>query len=111
MRTELASHVVLPEPSLAFHRERATDRDVHPLRGLCRYGPYSSGLLPDPIRVGTIAPHNEGRRLYGFLKELQAPAQAIERSDYLPPWPGFHSVFGVHITPAENSLIELEAAV
>jgi len=94
---------------LAFHSDRTADRDAHPLRGLRKYGPYSSGLLPDPIRVATIAPRGEGRRLYDFLKELKERAKPTERKDYLPDWLGFQSVFGVHLVPAEQSLLELGA--
>ena len=56
MIAEIAPHVWLPEPKLAFHPDRTSDREIHPLRGLLRFGPYSSGLVPDPIRVATIAP-------------------------------------------------------
>jgi hypothetical protein len=56
MNSEIASHICLPEPSLAFHPERSSDRETHPLRGLCRFGPYSAGMVPDPIRIATIAP-------------------------------------------------------
>ena len=48
MTSEIAPHIWLPEPKLAFHPERASDRDIHPLRGLLRYGHYSSGLVPEP---------------------------------------------------------------
>ncbi|MGC2202436.1 MAG: hypothetical protein WA633_20150, partial [Stellaceae bacterium] len=59
MTSEIAPHIWLPEPRLAFHPERTSDRDIHPLRGLLRFGPYSSGLVPDPIRVATISPAGE----------------------------------------------------
>lgn len=107
MTSELARHVLLPEPALAFHPDRTNDRDTHPLRGLRQYGPYSGGLLPDPIRVGTIAPRREGRRLHDFLKELKEPAKPTERTDYLPDWPGFQTVFGVRLVPADECLVEL----
>lgn len=55
--SELAHHLCLTEPKLSFHPDRRSDRDIHPLSGLLRFGPYSKGLLvPDPIRVATIAP-------------------------------------------------------
>ncbi len=53
MNSEIAPHVWLPEPKLSFHPNRTSDRDVHPLRGLLRFGPHASGLVPDPIRVVT----------------------------------------------------------
>ena len=97
MSSEFGSHLCLPEPVLAFHPDRASDREVHPLRGLLRFGPHSSGLVPDPIRVATIAPAGESFRLYGFMKELNSVYEVTERRDYLPRWPGFRSVFGVHM--------------
>jgi hypothetical protein len=110
MTTELAGHIWLPEPTLSFHRDRNGDRDSHPLRGLARYGPYSSGLIPDPIRVATLAPAGESTRLYDFMRELKSPARPTERKDYLPDWPGFNTIFGVHLSAAgQGCHIELDA--
>ncbi len=109
MTTEIAPHIWLREPRLAFHPDRASDRDVHPLRGLLRFGPYSSGMVPDPIRVATIAPAGDGQRLYRFMKELRAASRAGERKDYLPDWPGFHQVFGLHMRAAPRGChVELD---
>jgi hypothetical protein len=98
--SQLSPHIWLPEPQLTFHPTRSSDRDIHPLRGLVRFGPHSSGLVPDPIRVATLAPAGESERLYAFLRELNATHKPTERTDYLPDWPGFHSVFGVHMRAA-----------
>lgn len=100
MSSEMAPHFCLPEPSLAFHPDRISDREVHPLRGLLKFGPYSAGLVPDPIRVATLAPHGESYRLYNFMKELKLAAKPTERMDYLPDWPGFQNVFGLHMSAA-----------
>ncbi len=100
MSSEIGPHVRLPEPRLAFHPDRSTDCDIHPLRGLLRFGPYSSGLMPDPIRVATLAPAGESDRLYAFLKELNSRYQPGERTEYLPEWPGFQAVFGVRMRGA-----------
>lgn len=109
MSSQIASHVWLPEPKLTFHPDRVSDRHVHPLRGLLRFGPYSSGLVLDPIRVATIAPGGESQRLYSFVSELNSIAKPTERKDYLPEWPGFRSVFGVHMRGAGRGChIELE---
>ena len=109
MSSQIKPHVCLPEPSLAFHPDRASDREVHPLRGLLRFGPHSAGLVPDPIRVATLAPAGEGHRLYGFVKELNSMYKPTEREDYLPEWPGFHSVFGLHMRAAGGSChVELD---
>src|SRR5712664_2762708 len=95
MTSQIASHLWFPEPKLAFHPERADDVDTHPLRGLLRFGPYSSGLVPDPIRVATIAPAGEAHRLYNFIKELNSEYGPTERKAYLPKWPGFRQTFNL----------------
>jgi hypothetical protein len=100
MSAQINPHLWLPEPELAFHPDRGSDRGIHPLRGLLRFGPYSSGLMPDPIRVATLAPAGESERLYTFLRELNTRYEPTERKEYLPEWPGFQAVFGVHMRGA-----------
>ncbi|MBB2780283.1 UNVERIFIED_ORG: hypothetical protein GGE55_001665 [Rhizobium esperanzae] len=100
MKSEIAPHIWLPEAKLVFHPDRAGDLEIHPIKGLLRYGPHSSGLVPDPIRVATIVPHGDQRHLYEFMRELHAPARATERRDYLQDWPGFTQVFKVHMSAA-----------
>lgn len=110
MTSEVAAHIWLPEPMLAFHPERTSDREIHPLRGLLRFGPYSAGLVPDPIRVATIAPCGESERLFGFVRALNASSKPTERREYLPVWPGFHGVFGLHMRGAGHGChVELDA--
>jgi len=110
MSSEIAFHRCLPEPNLAFHPDRTSDREAHPLRGLVRFGPHSAGLVPDPIRVATLAPAGERQRLYSFIKELNSVYKPTERVDYLPKWPGFHSVFGLHMRGAGGGChIELDS--
>lgn len=112
MSSQIDSHVWLPEPKLAFHPDRTSDREIHPLRGLLRFGPHSSGLVLDPIRVATLAPAGESRRLYGFLSELNSTARPTERTDYLPEWPGFQRVFGLHMRGAGKGChVELDADI
>jgi hypothetical protein len=112
MNSQIFPHVCLSEPKLSFHPERVSDRDIHPLNGLLRFGPYSSGLVLDPIRVATIAPAGEGRRLFDFMRQLNAPTEPRERRDYLPKWPGFHGVFGLHMKGASRGChLELDKAV
>lgn len=109
MSSQIAPHLWLPEPQLAFHSDRTSDREVHPLRGLLRFGPHSSGLVPDPIRVATLAPAGESERLYGFMRELNSVYDPTERKEYLPGWPGFRSVFGLNMRGAGGSChVELD---
>ncbi len=102
MSSEISPHAWLPEPKLAFHPSRLSDSEVHPLRGLLRFGPYSSGLVPDPIRVATISPAGESDRLYTFLKRLNLMYKPKERKDYLPEWPGFQRAFSLHVRAASR---------
>jgi hypothetical protein len=112
MSSQIAPHVQLPEPMLAFHPDRDSDREIHPLRGLLRFGPYSKGLVPDPIRVATIAPAGESDPLYTFISELKSAASPRERLEYVPKWPGFHSVFGLYMRGAGRGChIDLDAAL
>ncbi len=112
MSSQVSPHIWLPEPELAFHPDRTADREIHPLRGLLRFGPHSSGLILDPIRVATIAPAGDTDLLYDLMKELGRPVGPTERADYLPMWPGFRDVFGVHIQVAgEGCHVELGKAV
>ncbi|ESZ60450.1 MULTISPECIES: hypothetical protein [unclassified Mesorhizobium] len=112
MSSEVGAHIWLPEPLLLFHPDRVGDTDIHPLRGLLRFGPYSAGLVPDPIRVATIAPHGESQAVYDFMKELNSAFDPHERKDYLPRWPGFSTVFNVHMRGALASChLQLDANV
>lgn len=108
--SEVGPHIWFPEARLSFHPERSSDTDIHPLRGLLKFGPYSAGLVPDPIRVATIAPAGESETLYGFMRELNSAYAPGERTDYLPKWPGFSTVFNLHMRAASPSCrIELNA--
>lgn len=102
MSSEIFPHLWFPEPRLAFHPSRTEDADIHPLRGLLRFGPYSAGLVPDPIRVATIAPAGEAERLFDFMKELNSSYSPRERKKYLQTWPGFSGAFKLRMVGAER---------
>jgi hypothetical protein len=77
-----------------------------------RFGPYSAGLVPDPIRVATVAPAGENERLFSFMRALNDPSKPTERREYLPVWPGFHGVFGLHMRGAGHGChIELDGQI
>ena len=106
MNSQIAPHVWLPEPVLAFHPDRTSDQERHPLRGLLEYGPHSAGFVPDPIRVATLAPHGESRPIFDFMKNLNSDFDPRERRDYLPSWPSFQSVFRLRMCAAGNGCHE-----
>ena len=112
MTSEIAPHIWLPEPKLTFHASGASDIDIHPLRGLSKHGPFSAGLVPDPIRLATIAPNGCSSRLHSFIAGLQSNQSPRERRDYLPQWPGFSNVFGLRLnTSIGNCTIELDTGL
>jgi hypothetical protein len=104
--SQLHGYWRLAEPLLAFD---ATDSDqvaVNPLVGLRDFGPFSSRLsdsFGDTIRIALLAPADDLKRLRSQLNELVHPHQPRERRPYLPPWPGFESVFRVKLGPADQS--------
>src|SRR3546814_8266292 len=103
MSSEIGSTIALPEPELVFSAERESYRDIHPLRGLARYGPYSNSFfVSNPIQIATIAPFGESRRLNEFLRDLDQSFRPTERTDYLPDWPGFSKVFGTRKAAADK---------
>lgn len=103
MPSQVSPHLCFPEPMLSFHPDRPSDQHRHPLRGLLEFGPHSSGFVPDPIRVATIAPNGESDRIFEFLKNLNRAFGPKERIDYLPRWPGFQNVFGLRMRGAGGS--------
>lgn len=83
MQFEVPPHHHFAEPKLLFHPSRMADVDIHPLRGLISHGPYSSGIVPDPIRVATVAPSQDVQHLYSFMGELSSSFKPVEREGYL----------------------------
>lgn len=109
MTNEIAPHIWLPEPKLTFHANGIADVDIHPLRGLSKHGPFSAGLVPDPIRLASIAPSGCTSRLQSFVVRLESYQKPRERKDYLLEWPGFSNVFGLRLKiPDGNCKIELD---
>lgn len=110
MTSEIGPTIALPEPELLFSAERESYRDIHPLRGLARYGPYSNSFfVSNPIQIATIAPFGESNRLNEFMRNLDQSFHPTERTEYLPDWPGFSKVFGTRKAAADKSCrIELD---
>jgi hypothetical protein len=99
----LPGYSVIAEQKLRFGASDPMAIDVHPLRGLLQFGPYSRDKLAaiaDPIRVAIIAPAGKLEHVNGLLRELQQSHPPRERSRYLPNFPGFSKVFHVNMGPA-----------
>lgn len=98
--TKLPPYRVLAEPLLAFGDGRPQARHLHPLRGLLEFGPFSKSAFStfrSQVRVATITPQDTQNKVFDFLKSLQQKHEPRERKNYLPPFPGFESVFGVPV--------------
>ena len=99
-----AGYWQLPEPLLAFDPIDAGQHAVNPLAGLADFGPYSASSNKDSprssVRVALLAPDADLPALRGLLRELWYPQQPRERTEYLPPYPGWRQAFGCRIEPA-----------
>lgn len=100
----------LPEPLLTFSATDTTAVDSHPLRGLVTHGPYSRAALvayTPAVRVATVGPGNgqeEVRKLIGSFRTAHQPQ---DRSDYVPPFPGFAQLLGADLLPAADASAHL----
>lgn len=100
----LPGHNWIPEPELSFHPELTEQRDLHPLRGLCKFGPLSKPLLGDrPIRLAAIYPEGWRSGFADLLAELTTHHRPNERKQYLVEYPGFSEVFKSRIKDAGRS--------
>ena len=71
--TELPPFTLLDEPDLSFSPSDATQVDVHPLRGLLNFGPYSMGSFSgytSHVRIATVGPESAFHRRGDLMKLL-----------------------------------------
>ncbi len=88
----------LTEPALLFHPDRVGDTDVHPLRGLRQFGPYSRShnfTFRDPLQVGVLCPAGTLPKISRLFNELRSTQRPRERRQYLQDFDGFSKVFGI----------------
>jgi hypothetical protein len=100
--------IQIDEPELVFTNRSGTGivKDVHPVRGIMNNRPFDFPLTVQgfgtEIRLGIICPKAETRFLQQYLANLGRHIQPSEQeADYLPPYPGFRSAFGLDITVTE----------
>lgn len=102
--SKLPPFTLLDEPQLAFAPNDA-QVDAHPLRGLERYGPFSkgsfSGFTPK-IRIATVGPGSTFKTRGALMAELLRSHQVSERTEYVPPYPGFSPLFHVELVSAPS---------
>lgn len=94
----LTAHERLHEPRLRFGSAADTDVDVHPLRGLLHYGPYSQNWIagvPEQVRIAMIGQQRMIFRMGKLLRELESNLHPREGVSYRPVFEGMSKTFGV----------------
>ena len=110
--TQLPDFSEIAEPALIFNPYDVKQRDPNPLRGLAKFGPFSSnilGAMPTTIRLAAIVPAGAANRVTALVAELQRSHEPQERKAYLPTFPGFEQVFGQKLELAKSNIVELPA--
>ncbi len=101
--SRLPPFTLLDEPLLSFSPSDNAQVDVHPLRGLVNFGPYSKGSFGGytaQVRVATVGPESDFKRRGALMASLRDTYQPGDRSEYVPPYPGFESLFRVKLEAA-----------
>lgn len=101
--SRLPPFTLLDEPQLAFSPSDTRKVDVHPLRGLLNFGPYSQdsfGGYTPRIRIATVGPASAFKRRGELMTSLRRSYQPSDRSEYVPPYPGFEALLGVKLDAA-----------
>ena len=100
MTSPFPPHLHFPEPVLTFNPDGSSDTEIHPLRGLLRFGPFSQRINTEPIQIATITPASDAQLLYDFITDLKNQHNPKERTVFLPRWPGFKEVFKIGFNAA-----------
>lgn len=97
---------LLNEPVLSFSPDDHLARDLHPLRGLVRYGPFSKksfNTYTPSLRVAVVGPKAGWNQVVDLMKLVQQSHAPSDRKDYVPIYPGFEKLFGISIHAAPKS--------
>lgn len=101
--TKLPPFTLLDEPDLSFSPSDVTQVDVHPLRGLLNFGPYSKGSFgsyTSRVRIATVGPKSAFHRRGDLMRLLLDVHRPSDRSEYVPEYPGFARLFHVALESA-----------
>ncbi|MCB1745441.1 MAG: nuclease PIN [Gammaproteobacteria bacterium] len=107
--SRLPPFTLLDEPLLAFSPSEAGEVDVHPLRGLVKFGPYSKGSFgryTSQVRIATVGPEHAFKRRGELMKALRDTYRPTDRTEYVPPYPGFEALFRVQLDAARAAHIK-----
>lgn len=102
--SRLPPYSKVSEPFLQFDARRDSATDIHPLRGLDKHGPYSTWSLPTftpSVRIATVGPQSGTTQVRELLNSLTRTYRPNDRTDYVPDYRGFESIFKLKLKPAE----------
>jgi len=103
---KLPPFLLLDEPLLSFAPDDESAMDIHPLRGLVRFGPYTGSVFKPytpQLRVATIGPGGACQQVGSLMKTLREHHEPGDRREYVPAYPGFEKLFGVPLIAASAS--------
>jgi len=91
---EFPGYSVFNEPELMFDALTPKPYNIHPLKGLIEYGPYSWQIAPiSEIRIAVICPIGCFHIVKKLIGELGQNHHPKERTKYLPSFIGFQQIF------------------
>jgi hypothetical protein len=108
--SKLPPFSLLDEPQLTFDSEDMS-QDVNPLRGLDRYGPYSSttfSTYTPELRIATLAPASGWTGMRKLIETLRSSHLPGDRKEYVPAFRGFEQIFGVPLVAAPTILAHIK---
>ena len=100
---KLPPYTLLDEPLLAFAPDDSGATDLHPLRGLLNFGPYTKSVFKPytpALRVATVGPASGWQQRGNLMKALTVAHEPGDRREYVPRYPGFEKLFGVPLVAA-----------
>lgn len=103
--SKLPPFTLLDEPQLCFSPSDPAHVDVHPLRGLVNFGPYSKGAFggfTSRVRIATVGPDSAFWQRGELMRSLLGVHQPSDRSEYVPRYPGFERLFRVALASASR---------
>lgn len=98
------------EPSLSFHPDRPSEIEIHPLRGLLRFGPYGQntmGAIRGSIRIAVICPKGHFEKIKKFFGGLDNTYVTSYKKEYTPNYPGMTAAFRVNAIIEDHLVQEL----
>lgn len=101
--SKMPPFALLEEPLLVFSPTDQTHVDVHPLRGLVKFGPYSKdsfGKYASKIRIATVGPESAFKQRGALMASLKGSHRPTDRSEYVPQYPGFERLYRVSLESA-----------